>query len=135
MLVDRKKRATRMIKEDSLGSISVVDIKIVNRDFFDAVGQGFQRRNRNLVQITKAHRTLALRMMSRRANQTEGRLTLSRQSERLQGRANGTFGMFPDFWISGCISVEIPRLTDSFQMVRAVSAEKNGSLNRSGLSP
>ena len=71
-LVERDVEDARIVPEDRLGSVAVVNVPVENRDPPQLeVGLGVARRDRDVVEEAKPHRPLAERMVTRRPGQRE----------------------------------------------------------------
>ena len=85
MLVNGKKRRVRMVEQNSLGAVPVVDIE--HGDPLHSGGERFKGRNGDGVKVAKAHRMILRGVMAGRTNQAERSLAAARQFQRLQGAA------------------------------------------------
>ena len=70
--MDGKIDGARLFHQDGLGAVAVVYVEVEHSNLLRAGGERFQRRNGNGVQVAKAHRVVAGRVMARRTHQTEG---------------------------------------------------------------
>src|SRR5947208_16690740 len=84
-------------------------VKIPNRNTMGGVLDHVQGSNSNVVEVTKAHRLISCRVMSRRPHETECTLAAQRCMRSFDRRTGGTQGMFINVWISRRVRVEIMR--------------------------
>ena len=101
-LVDGEKGAFGVVQENGLGAV-----EIEHGHSFGAGGYRFQRGNRHIVQVAKAHRSAARGMMPRRTHQTENRLARPRRLQGGQRRADGGAGVIHEIRVAGSILVEV----------------------------
>src|SRR5205814_1482276 len=107
ILMNREKCRTRLVHENRLGAVAVVDIKIINSNTFDAGGQRFEGRDGDAVQVTESHGFATCRMMPGRPHQAKHAFTPARAMHRLDSRAGGSAGAISDIRKPGGIGVEI----------------------------
>jgi hypothetical protein len=55
-LMNRKKGRPWFVEQNIFRPVSVVDIEVINRNAVDSSGQRFERRDRDIAEITKTHR-------------------------------------------------------------------------------
>ena len=67
-LVNGQEGRTGLLQENRLGPIAVMHVKIKDRDAFGPSGHCFEGGNRDVVQVTEAHRPVARRVVPRRAH-------------------------------------------------------------------
>src|SRR5207244_5540993 len=123
------------VDENGFRSIAMVHIKIVHGDSFSSCRQRLEQCNRDIAQITKSHSAIACGMVSGRAHQAERALAGARRLQSFKAGADRSPAISRDVWKIGCVSVEVPRLFQSREMFRSVSAQQYRVVKRRGLAP
>jgi len=116
-LVNGGESDPRLIRQNSLGPVSVMGIEIPNGDALDAVPQSIERCNRDVIEITKTHRALAGGVMPGRPHQAESALAGKGSVRYCHSRTRGACGMRKRVGVGRAIRIEIlPRICDVPQM-------------------
>ena len=97
----------RMIGYDRLGAVPVVGVKIPDRNSLRAILQSIERGNRDVVEVTKAHRLIASGMVSRRSHQTKTALAAQGRARDFDRGAGGPRCMLINLRMRRRIGVEI----------------------------
>src|SRR5207245_9202986 len=82
-------------------------IEIPNGYSLRADFQSVECSNRDIVKITKSHRAISSRVMSRWSHQTESALSAQGRACRPDGRAGGLHRVLVDVGINRCVEIEI----------------------------
>ena len=126
ILMHRGEKYVLLPMHDGLGAVAVMRVKIPNRDAGrPEIPLGVNRRDRDLIQITKAHRLTGRRMVARWTHQRKRRPTgLARMPGRCDGRSHGRARMVLNPGKIGRIRIKITRLPHAFQVRRSVRKEQ-----------
>src|SRR5262245_52409654 len=117
-LMDGCEGDLRVMRDDRLGPVAVVRVKIPNRDALGGVFQKIKSGDGDAVEVTKSHRSIPGGMMSRRSHETERALAAQSCMRRFKCRSGRTQSMFVNLWINRRVGVEVtPSVSDPFKVV------------------
>src|SRR5208282_1316106 len=110
ILMDGNEKATRLVQQNILRAVAMMNIEIEDCDAFASGITGRQSGDGDGIEITKAHDALASGMMARRTQEAEGGLAGSGRLQRQQRSANRSSCMSSDAGVGGRIRGEVVRL-------------------------
>ncbi len=108
-LMNGRKSNPRISDDDRFRAVAVVGIEVPDRDARCALLQGIERRDRNVIEETKAHRLVGGGVVSRRSHQAKSALPLQCQSCNFAGGASCARGMLKNPRIGWRISIKFRR--------------------------
>ena len=94
-------------------------VEIKNRDAFGAGGDGFERSDGDIVQITKAHGPVAGGVMPGRPHQAENMFAVAGGFQRVKRGGGGGAGVTGNVFIKRRVGIELFRDLQAGEQVRA----------------
>ena len=128
--MNREEPRAGIVDENGLRAIAVVHVEVEHGHLLRAGRQRFKHGDGHGVEVTKAHRVIARRMVPRRPQEAEYRLSPSRCGQRLQRAADGAERMFENVRVRRRVAVEVfDGGFDAGQVLLGVSTEDGGLLH------
>ncbi len=106
-LVDGSEPNSRIVSDNVLGPISVMCVEVPNRDALCAVFQRVECRDRDVAEITKAHRSSAGGVMTWRPHQSERPFAFHCRARSFNRRTGALARVSVDLWISRRVEIKI----------------------------
>jgi hypothetical protein len=124
------------MRNDILRPVSVVGVKVPNRNPLDTTVEGGEGRDGYVAEITETHRPISRRVMPGRAHEAKGTFSADAGERGVDRGAGGRDRMLVDPWISRRIGIKIvARSFYLLHMIRRMGAQQITLFRRLRLAP